>query len=272
MSRQNFHNRIKKEEKQTLFFQQLLEILMEVRKEHPRLSARKIHKMLNIQGIGINKFEQFVSSSGLKVRKFRSAIITTRSLGFMYPNLTHGLHIRSINQLWSSDITYFITADQTYYIVLLIDVYSRRIIGYTASDNMKAVNNLQTLRMAFIIRKEKKYQNLIHHSDKGSQYGSIAYLELLNGAKIKISMAANSLENAYSERINGIIKNEYLIHMYITTLITLQAALKKVVKLYNETRPHMELGYLSPVKFEKKMMKISEKDRPEMILYDFRDL
>ena len=270
ISKQNFYKRMKKQQIDETFNQRLLELVIEVRKDHPRLSARKIHKMLKIQGIGINKFEEFISANGLKVRKYRSAIITTRSKRFNYPNRIFGLKINSINSLWTSDITYFITKEQTYYIVLLIDVYSRRIVGYTASDNMLAVNNLKSLKMAFALRKQYKYEFLIHHSDKGSQYGSDIYLEALGKAEIKISMAGNSLENAYSERVNGIIKNEYLIHHEIKSLKKLQTTLTKVVKLYNEKRPHLELGYLSPVQFEKEIDRMPIKERPQMVLYDFR--
>lgn len=271
MSRQNLHKLRKGEEARSLFYQQLRELVIEVRKDHPRLSARKIHKMLQIQDIGINKFEAFVSSAGLEVQPYRSVIKTTRSGRFNYPNRINGLQLNSVNQLWASDITYFITARATFYIVLIIDVYSRRIIGYSASDNLMASNNVKALKMAFRIRKQNLYQELIHHSDKGSQYGSQVYLDMLNKAEIKISMAENSLENAYAERVIGIIKNEYLAHMNIHTLDQLRSKLAYVVKLYNEKRPHIELGYLAPLAFEKKIMSLAREQRPALQLYDFRN-
>ncbi|MCK5538538.1 MAG: IS3 family transposase [Bacteroidales bacterium] len=271
MSKQNLYKHKKRDQEQELFHRQLLELVIEVRKDHPRMSARKIHKMLNLQDIGINKFEQFVSISGLKVQKYRSVIKTTRSGRFNYPNLTYGLELDFINQLWAGDITYFITPVKTYYIVLLIDVYSRRVVGFSASDNMFADNNVRVLTMAIRMRKQKYFNELIHHSDKGSQYGSTAYLAKLNNAGIKVSMAENSLENAYAERINGIIKNEYLIHENINSLKQLKTKLKQVIKLYNEKRPHIELGYLSPINFEKKIKDLPERSRPKLKLYDFRN-
>lgn len=271
MSRQNLHNLRKREAEQALFYQQLRELVIEVRKDHPRLSARKIHKMLQIEDIGINKFEAFVSSAGLQVQPYRSVIKTTRSGRYNYPNLINGLRLNSINQLWASDITYFITARATFYIVLIIEVYSRRIIGYSASDNLMASNNVKALKMAFRIRKQNLYHELIHHSDKGSQYGSEVYLNMLNKADIKISMAENSLENAYAERVIGIIKNEYLAHMNIHTLDQLRSKLAYVVKLYNEKRPHIELGYLAPLAFENKIMDLARQERPALQLYDFRN-
>jgi hypothetical protein len=180
------------------------------------------------------------------------------------------LEINNINRLWASDITYFITTKGTYYIVIIIDVYSRRIIGYNASDNLMMENNKIALSMAFRIRKQKEFEDLTHHSDKGSQYGATDYLEMLAKGNIEISMAENSLENAYAERVIGIIKNEYLIHMDIHSLDRLRHKLKEAVILYNEKRPHIELGYLSPIAYEKRIIALSNDDRPVMKLYDFR--
>jgi transposase InsO family protein len=270
MTRQNLHKRSKKDRLKNLLYQKLRELVIEVRKEHPRMSARKIHKMLHIKEIGINKFEQFVSSEGLKVQNYRSFIKTTRSGRYNYPNLTNGLVLKSINQLWASDITYFVTPEETLYFVIIIDVYSRRIIGYCASDNLMATNNVKALNIAFRMRRSKIFKGLIHHSDKGSQYGSKEYLNKLIESEIRISMAENSLENAYAERVIGILKNEYLLHMGIKSLKKLQNSLSKVVKLYNEKRPHIELGYLTPNEFEKKIIELPEQQRPLMQLYDFR--
>lgn len=270
MTRQSLNKRLKREREKGIFYQKLRELVIEVRKDHPRMSARKMHYMLQIKDIGINRFEQFVSEQELGVQRYRSLIKTTRSGNFKYPNLTYGLEINNINRLWASDITYFITAKGTYYIVVIIDVYSRRIIGYNASDNLMMENNKIALSMALRIRKQKEFKDLIHHSDKGSQYGAIDYLEMLAKANMEISMAENSLENAYAERVIGIIKNEYLIHMDIHFLDRLRYKLKDAVTLYNEKRPHIELGYLSPIAYEKRIIALSNDDRPVMKLYDFR--
>lgn len=271
MTRQNLHKKLMSEEGNELFYQKLRELVIEVRKDHPRMSARKIHYMLKINYIGINKFEEFVSDQNLGVQRYRSLIKTTRSGNFIYPNLTYGLEINNINKLWASDITYFITPNRTYFIVVIIDVYSRRIIGYNASDNLMMENNIKALSMAFRIRKQKEFEGLVHHSDKGSQYGAKEYVKMLTRAGIEISMAGNSLENAYAERVIGIIKNEYLNHMDIHSLERLQHKLKEAVVLYDEKRPHIELGYLSPIAYEKRIITLSQDKRPVMKLYDFRN-
>jgi len=244
-------------------------MVIEVRKDYPRLSARKIHYMLGIEEIGVNRFERFVSSQGMGVRKLRSYIRTTYPGTIRYDNLVHGKIITNINCLWASDITYFKPYEQTFYIVVILDVYSRRIIGYSASDNMFAINNQKALSMAKNTRRQKQFTGMIHHSDKGSQYSSKEYVKMLTSANIQISMAETCLENPYAERIIGTLKNDYLRLNHIRTLPQLQAALARVVKLYNNC-PHGELGKLSPLAFEKYISIISKQERPVMQLYDFR--
>jgi putative transposase len=228
-----------------------------------------MHRCLRISEVGINRFEAFVSAQGLSVKRYKSFIKTTRAGKNIYPNLVNGIEIDDINQLWSSDLTYFITPSITLYIVFIIDVYSRRIIGYSASDNMLAVSTLDALKMALKLRGQRRFDNLIHHSDKGSQYGSNAYVDMLLDATIKISMANNCFENPYSERINGIIKNDYLVAYYIATLVDLVKALPKAIKCYNNY-PHGNLiGEQSPIEFEENLRLNPDQNKQVMKLYNF---
>ena len=269
ITRQAYHKAMHKQDRETLLWQRMKEIVIEVRKDYPRLSARKIHYMLGIEEIGVNRFERFVSSQGMGVRKFRSYIRTTYPGTIRYDNLVHGKIITDINCLWASDITYFKPYDQTFYIVVILDVYSRRIIGYSTSDNMFAINNQKALSMAMNNRRQKQFTGMIHHSDKGSQYSSKEYVKMLTSANIQISMAETCLENGYAERVIGTLKNDYL-RMYNTiTLKQLQTTLARQVKLYNNC-PHGELGKLSPLAFEKYITGKSKQEHPVMQLYDFR--
>lgn len=270
ITRQGFHQARHKTERDHMLWQRLKEMVIEFRKDYPGLSARKIHYMLGIDQVGINRFEQFVSQQGLGVNKCRSYIRTTYRGAIWYDNLVNGLKLSDVNSLWASDITYFKPLEKTYYIVLILDVYSRRIIGYSASDNMMAINNQRALSMAIKIRKQKQFNDLIHHSDKGSQYSSKEYVRMLREANIRISMAETCLENAYAERIIGTIKNDYLRFRNIRTLEQLQKELAKSVRLYNSC-PHSELGYLSPLAFEKYICNMADQNRPVMQLYDFRE-
>jgi putative transposase len=269
ITRQGFHKASHKQKRGQMLWQRLKEMVIEIRKDYPGLSARKIHYMLGIEQVGINRFERFVSHQGLGVKKYRSFMRTTYPGVMWYENKVNGISLSNINRMWASDITYFKPAQQTYYIVLILDVYSRRIIGYSASDNMMAVNNQKALALAMKARKQKHFDGLIHHSDKGSQYSSKGYTKMLIDADIEISMGESCLENAYAERIIGTIKNGYLRFENIKTLIQLQKSLARAVKLYN-TSPHSELGYLSPLAFERYIVSLAAEDRPQMHLYDFR--
>jgi transposase InsO family protein len=269
ISRQGYHKSIHRAMQDDALWQRLLETIVEFRKDYPHSSARKIHYKLKIAEVGINRFERFVSEQGLSVKKPRSFIRTTYRGTNCYPNLVNGLLLNGINQLWVSDITYFLTLNGTFYIVFILDVYSRRIIGYSASDNMLVVNNQKALEMAFQTRKQNRFEGLIHHSDKGSQYGANAYVSMLQQANITISMANICLENPYAERINGIIKNDYLTAYNINDLQGLKKALSKSVRLYNNF-PHGELERKSPMEFERYLGQVDTLQLPVMNLYDFR--
>jgi len=269
ISRQGYCQAVSKSEQETVLWQRLKEMALEIRKDYPCISARKIHRKLYLKGIvGINRFERFMSEQGLTVKKQRSMIRTTHSGQYHHPNLVNGLKLNGVDQLWVSDITYFTTPEAMFYIVLILDVYSRRILGYSASDNMLAINNLKALEMAFDAREKRSYKSLIHHSDKGSQYGCKAYEGALIRVGIQISMASTCLENPYAERINGIIKNDFLIGNDISTLLQLEKALARSVDLYNVC-PHGELGLNSPLEFEGLLEHVPLEEHPLMQLYDF---
>lgn len=248
------------------------EMVLQVRADHPKMGARPMHYMLNINMMGINKFEELISSLGLGIKRKRLWIKTTNSNHNYrtYGNLANGIVLDGINQLWVSDITYLIMQEKVYYIIFIQDVYSRAILGYSASDNMYTINNIWTLKMALKSRCAKAIPGLIHHSDKGSQYCSNEYIKLMKSSGMKISMASNSLENPYAERLNGIIKNDYLVAYDNSTLSKLKKSLDRVVWLYNNERPHSELGYLSPAKYECKIANTAIGQRYKMELYDFR--
>jgi transposase InsO family protein len=273
ISKQAFHKSLKQEEIKSIRRCKIEDIVREVRKDHPRMGSRPMYYKLRIKEMGINKFEKIIKEAGLGVKQKKMRVITTQSNPYHnhYPNLTYGIKLNSINQLWVSDITYWLGEYDTYYITLMQDVYSRRILGYHADDNMYAENNLKVLEQSIKIRGISKYQVLIHHSDKGSQYTCREYERRLNKAEIDISMANNSIENPYAERLNGIIKNDYLAYEHIFDLSSLCIALKRVVWLYNYQRPHSELEYMTPVEFEKHILQVNLEKRKEMILYDFND-
>lgn len=273
ISRQYYFKAIKTQSRNQILYSRILEAVLEIRESHPRMGARSLHKMMNLHGeIGVNRFERYLQQAGLGIEQKRSFIITTNSNHpwLKYKNLLYGIKLTGINQVWSSDITYFIIAEKVFYIIFIEDVYSRRILGYAANDNMFADNNIEVLLDCIKQRGNVSFADLIHHSDKGSQYCSKVYISILEKHNIKISMAETSLENAYVERLNGTIKNGYLYpRKKVHDLKSLRRELDIVVKLYNEEKPHSKLGMLTPVEFENQLSKIKMQDRKVLELHDF---
>lgn len=271
IKRQVYFAILKQQERNTFIEIRTIEIVNQIRLRHPSMGARPLYYLLQPKWLGINKFERLISEAGLGIVQKKNWTKTTDSNHAYrkYGNLTNGLTINNINYLWASDITYWLESDRVYYLIFLMDVYSRRVIGHFASEDMYAISALKVLNMAFVLRKRKYFQWLIHHSDKGSQYCASLYVKTLEEANISISMAGNSLENPYAERLNGIIKNQYLKHFNTCNYQKLRKSLNEAVWLYNNERPHSELGYMTPVDFEKQLEKQKGEERFLMKLYDF---
>jgi putative transposase len=164
-----------------------------------------------------------------------------------YPNLIRDMEPTGPNQIWVSDITYWKTKGGHYYISFITDAYSRKIVGYQVAQTMEAMESINALKMALKGLGPGVFV-LIHHSDRGSQYCSSGYVELLRKNNIQISMTekGDPLENAIAERLNGIIKGEYLIDYQINNLEEAKTLLESVVGLYNEDRPHSSVGNMVP--------------------------
>lgn len=234
----------------------VLKEVLSIRKNHPRIGTRKLYVileqfMLEHQiKMGRDALFDLLSLHHLLIRKRRRKITTTQSNHWLkkYPNLIREFVPMAPNQLWVSDITYWKTEAGLFYISLITDVYSHKIVGYNLAETMEAVESLQALQMA--LSENKNIQNLIHHSDRGSQYCSFRYVNLLQDYNIRISMTENGdpLENAVAERINGILKEEYLDCYDVENIVEAKVLLEQVVKLYNQERPHMSLGNLVPEK------------------------
>jgi transposase InsO family protein len=265
-SRQFLYKKQKSEIKKGQEEQAIVSKVEEVRKKHKRMGSRVMFHHLKINFIGINKFEKIVSKNGLTIQVRRKRIITTDGLYEKFDtNLINGLILYKINQVIAGDITYLIIGDKTYYIFTLKDMYSKRIIGLYASENMMAINAIITLNQAIKLRGKDIY-NCVHHSDAGSQYKSIKYKKSLKKNNIRMSIAENCLQNGMAEQLNGILKNDYILNE-IKNLRDLNNQLKEIKRLINEERPVKELNYKTPVEFEK-WLQITN-NPPKMILYDF---
>jgi putative transposase len=199
--------------------------------------------------IGRDAFFDLMRDHHLLVKQRKNYHVTTNSNHWMrkYPNLIREQEPMGPNHIWVSDITYWKTKGGHYYISLITDAFSRKIVGYHVAENMEAIQSVAALKMA-VNPLKIGHTGLIHHSDRGSQYCSSQYVSVLKKHNIQISMTENSdpLENAIAERINGIIKGEYLSDYQINSLTHAKEVLKAVVKLYNEERPHNSLNNHTP--------------------------
>ncbi len=270
MSKQSYFQKLKRQLSVNADREQILNSVLKKRKRHPKMGSRSLYYACNIDQMGINQFETYMSEQGLTVKKKKRRIITTQSgSGLKYPNLTNGLILTDTNQLIVGDITYYQAHGKTYYIFTLKDVYSKRIVGLQGSDNMLGSNALAALNQFFRLRKSKSFKGLIHHTDGGSQYKWIPYREALNKAKIQISMADNCLENGCAEQLNSVLKWDYLTFQDIKNVSQLQQQLKKVKRLINEEKPVEILGYKSPSNFEKDIENVPIEDRLKIELFDF---
>ena len=165
-------------------------LMYEIRSMHPGMGLRKMYNQFKPEGIGRDAFIALGLQEGFRLKAIVKPTRTTYAYkGAQYKNLLVGKCFTDVNQIWTSDITYFAFKEQFYYIVLIMDVYSRKIVGYSIADNMRSENNIKALRRALNLRNITNYQErLIHHSDRGAQYIAQSYTDLLEEFGIQISM------------------------------------------------------------------------------------
>lgn len=229
--------------------QQLLRVIHEIRRDHPKLSARQMYFVIKPNWMGRDKFESFCYENGLKIERRIRFRRTTNSWGVTrFPNRIIDFELTGKNQVWVSDITYYQINEKYYYLTFIMDLFSRYIVGYSASENLLTeCTTLPALKMA--VNSRTINCGLILHSDGGGQYYSKQFLNLTRQYQIINSMGETVFENATAERINGTIKNDYLIPYGPTCFGELERYLTKAVRNYN-VRPHMAHRRVSPADFE----------------------
>jgi transposase InsO family protein len=235
----------------------IIQRVKEIRERHRRMGTRKLYEMLQTFmlahhiKLGRDALFNMLSANHMLVRKRKRRIQTTNSYHWLrkYPNLIRDFVPTAPNQLWVSDITYWkINTGEHLYISIITDVYSHKIVGYQVAETMEAIECIYALQMALSGLNEENQLDLIHHSDRGIQYCSHSYVKLLQDKNIQVSMTENGdpLENAVAERINGILKEEYLETYNIDSLNDARELLDNVVDLYNSERPHMSISNFTP--------------------------
>lgn len=245
----------------------ILTEVQKIRKYHQRMGTRKLYEklqpfMLEHQiKMGRDALFDLLSANHLLVRKRKRRIQTTQSFHWLrkYPNLIRDFIPTAPNQLWVSDITYWKINGSFVYVSFITDAYSHKIVGYHVAETLESIETIQALKMALsslILNPESHFQ-FIHHSDRGVQYCHHKYVKLLQDNNIKISMteSGDPLENAVAERVNGIIKEEYLQDYKVKNIKEAKKVLDFVVKLYNEERPHNSISNLVPSIVHKEKIK-----------------
>lgn len=265
-SRQSFHQRLNRMLRQQELTANLLPLIHQIRADHPTLSCRAMYYKLCPQGMGRDAFERLCREHGLTQNPRRWRPRTTDSSGVVrFPDLLSGRDLSGMDQAWSSDITYFEVGQRYYYITFAMDCFSRRILGYSVSERLSTEQTtLPALLMSLAERGGRVEEGLIFHSDGGGQYYDKAFLALTAAHKMANSMCEWAWENGKAERLNGIIKNNYLAFYDITSLADLERAVARAVRLYNEHRPHKSLGYCTPVFFERERVILSGQTKPKM--------
>jgi transposase InsO family protein len=246
----------------------VLQQVKEIRKLHPIIGGRKLYCLLqpflleHQIKMGRDALFDLLSANKLLVRKRRRRISTTQSHHWLkkYSNLIKEWTPQKPGELWVADITYVLIDNGFLYLSLITDAYSHKIMGYYIADTLEAVHTTKALQMA-LKNCEIIPNQLIHHSDRGIQYCSTEYVKLLNENNIKISMTENGdpLENPIAERINGIIKDEYLKHYTITNQSEAMTLLEVIVCRYNQKRPHQSINMLTPEVVHEQQLLVNRK-------------
>ncbi len=227
--------------------------ILRIRHLLPRCGVRKIHYLINEnkpldQHIGRDHLFDFMRERSLLISKRKKYHKTTNSKHWMrkYPNIIKEIELTRPEQLWVADITYLQVNKDHYYLHLVTDAYSKKIVGYALSNNMMAATTLSALKKA--IENRKYDQALIHHSDRGLQYSSEIYTQMLKNNGISISMTEQSdpYENAVAERVNGILKDEFGLDNSFENYEILEKQVAESIALYNQVRPHLSIAYLTP--------------------------
>jgi putative transposase len=227
---------------------------MRIRGKMPRIGTRKLYFLIKTElnqlsiKLGRDVLFRFLKAEGLLVKPKRSYIKTTNSKHWMrkYPDKTQDLTVTRPEQLWVSDITYIKTAEGHNYLSLITDAYSKRIMGYDLQESLSTTGPLNALTMAW---KNRQYDlPLIHHSDRGLQYCSAEYTSMLTAKGINISMTQNGdpYENAIAERVNGILKYEFLMIEGFRNHLEAIQAIKNSIQIYNTDRPHLSCNMMVP--------------------------
>jgi putative transposase len=235
----------------------VLELVKVVRRLHPRLGSAKLYFLLapamREMGIALGRdgLHNLLATNDMLVKRTRRRYVRTTNSRHPYDKYTNVFKELEINaplQAWVSDITYIRINEGFAYLSLITDAYSRKIVGHQLHPNLSHEGCLWALNKALANHQGATLKGMLHHSDRGLQYCCTAYIDTLQGQGIVISMTEDSdpTDNAVAERINGILKTEYGLDGWFTNIKQANEQTDTAVRLYNTSRPHGSLDYLTP--------------------------
>jgi len=249
-SRQAYYQSRQVQIKEFIDEQLIISEVKHIRKRQSRVGGRKLHKMLSAKGlrVGRDKLFKILKKYNLLVRPRKSFVKTTNSFHRFrkYKNLITDLTVTRANEVFVSDITYIATQKGYCYLSLVTDVYSRKIVGFDVSASLAIEGAQRALQMA--LEQVAEPDTLIHHSDRGIQYCSNGYVNMLKERGVSISMTEQNhcYENSLAERVNGILKDEFMLGERLPSLSVARKVVRESINIYNEERLHMSLDYQIP--------------------------
>jgi putative transposase len=258
VSRQVYYRSIESVKNRRDIAKEVIDLVNPIRMYMPRIGTRKLYYLLygSLQelGVGRDKLFSILKANHMLIKPKRSYHITTNSHHRFrkHKNRIDQLTIHRPEQVWVADITYIGNRSNPMYLALITDAYSKKIQGYNVSNSLETAGSIKALKMAV---KNRYYpgEQLIHHSDRGLQYCSNEYQRLINAKAMLCSMTESydPYQNAVAERINGILKQEFLMDTKNIDLKTMKTLVKQSVKIYNQFRPHWSCNMLTPNQMHK---------------------
>jgi putative transposase len=265
VTRQAVYQKEKRADRRSTELAPVKDLVMEIRRFMPRLGGRKLYFLLKPafeeRGIKLGRdgFFDYLREHRLLVRPVKRYTKTTNSRHWMkkHPNRLKGQELKRPEQAFVSDITYVETDEGTHYLSLVTDAYSRKIMGYEVSDDMRAESVVKALHQA--AKQRQTHRSLLHHSDRGLQYCSAVYQQELKRHDITPSMTDgyDCYQNALAERVNGILKQEFLLYK-CRSLKDLKSLVQESIDIYNRLRPHLSLGMKTPEQVHEKATSMEE--------------
>lgn len=253
-SRQSFYKRKDTAKTKRVKAHAAVALVREKRKDLPRLGTLKLYHILHPElrqiKVGRDTLNTILKVNGMLVKPLRQYRKTTCSTHFLkkHKDLVTGKDITRPEQVWVSDITYIYNRTRHYFLSLVTDAYSKKIMGYNLDINLTAELAVKSLKIA--IRNRNYKLKLVHHSDRGAQYCSHEYQQILQKFGVRTSMTEcyDPYTNAIAERVNGILKQEFLLEGRGCSLAEMKVIVKQSVEAYNNLRPHHSCYLLTPAK------------------------